>query len=95
MQELLSELKAKSTAYRGEVPNLLECQSPELLTEEMIKRDEFKGDIQKAYNALKDKMADLEAECRKLRELKSDQTHDNKKLEARKWDLITERKHHG
>jgi len=89
----LESLKAKSDTLRSEVPMLLESLSPEAMTEEMIRRDEFRNDCQRAYNAVKDHIMELEAVCRKLREIKADQSHDNKKLEAHKWDLLSERKH--
>ena len=93
INEALQELQDKSQVYKSEVESLLLGQSPEELMEEMIKRDYLKNDCQKIYNKVKDQMADLEAICRKIREIKADQTHDNKKIDGRRWDLIATRKH--
>jgi len=95
MIELLTELQAKGKALREELPRILESLSPEEMTEEAIKRGEFKNDCNRIYNALKDKISDMESHLRLIRQMKSEQTTDIDKLDSQKWTLITSRKSHG
>lgn len=92
IKEIITELTEKSKLLREEVPNLLTQTSPEVIQDEQIKRDELKNECQRVHNHVKDQIADLEAILRKIREIKSDLSHDNKKLDSVKWDRINTRK---
>lgn len=87
----INDLLDIAAGYRGQMPTLLTHTSPEIIEEEISKRDVFKVQIREKLNQLSDDISNLEAQKRVLSVASSYQSTDIKKLEALKWELIRSR----
>lgn len=82
----------RSQELHKEVEKILSQGDPHFMNEQMEIREDFKLDLQKLYNSVKDKIGELESLNRKIREEMGRQRVDIEKLESQKIHLYSERK---
>lgn len=82
----------RSQELHKEVEKILSQGDPHFMNEQMEIREDFKLDLQKLYNSVKDKIGELESLNRRLREEMGRQRVDIEKLESQKIHLYSERK---
>lgn len=95
LEEIFSGLQEKHGKYRENIPALLESKNEDDVQSEAITRGEFRTDLQKVSNVLKDKVNDMESMRREIAQMKAEQKIDMDKLDAHKWELIHNRKTYG
>lgn len=66
--------------------------TPELVLESIAERNDARNALQAEINGIDDQIAALDTAKRKLRHTKSLLKSDIDKLDAKKWELIAERK---
>lgn len=88
LSQSIEEILKKAEVLRNAVPEIMSYVSPDDVMEQNILRDEFRNDIQRVNDHIADKIGELNAIRRKLRQAKADMALDNEKLEAYRWQLI-------
>jgi len=95
LSDSINGLLGKGSLFTAAVETILTYTSEDDVMSECIKRGEYRNDLQKAIDALADREGEISTLKRKLRQARAEQKTDLDKLEAKKWELIRERKLHG
>jgi len=93
MTDNIKEFLQKSSEFHTAVAEIMTQPDPVFLREQAEIRSDFKLDLKKVYNGIKNSIVDLEKINRRLGEEMTRQGLDIKSLDSQKLTLYYERKH--
>jgi len=95
MDDKVQVLLDKSLELHTAVQEIITNPSPEYLREQADMRHNFKLDLKKLYNGIKNQIVELEKINRRIGEEMTRQTLDANQLDSQKITLYSERKRQG
>ena len=92
IQDSLNDLIRKHETLRAAIPEIMSFESPDDISEQRIIRGEYKIEVNKVIDALKDKQDELNTHIRSLRGIIREINSDDDKLERHLFTRLRERK---